>query len=115
MASGLIHRVNRIVTPYALVLLQVHLFGVTMLHHHGEMLTLGHTPSVQAQVQQLPTGENGLPCTACQIVRQSAVQPATDVVVFQPAASVPLPPSLNHRFYRSLQPAIRFGRAPPLI
>ena len=108
------NRVKRTVAPYALVLLQVHLFGVTMLHHHSETPIAGHAPWVQAQVQQLPTAENGLPCTACQIVRQSAVQPATDVVVFQPAASAPLPPSLTHRFYRSLQPAISFGRAPPL-
>ena len=112
----LIRRFGYTLAVYSLVLLQVHLACVAILHHHGEPATQWHAPWVNGPVAQRSSGGgNGLPCTACQIVRHSAVRPATATVVFQPAVSVPLPPRLTQDIYRSLHPVISYGRAPPLI
>jgi hypothetical protein len=99
----------------ALALLQVQFLWVTMLHRHGEMLAPWSAPQVVGcDLSQSPGVEGGVPCTACQIVRNSALQPATDMVVLQQAASVPLPPIMTRPRYHSLRPASSFSRAPPL-
>jgi len=114
--TGLIRRFGYTLAVYSLVLLQVHLVCVAILHHHGETETRWHAPWVSGcGTQQSPAAGNSLPCTACQIVRHSAVQPATAMAVFQPAVSVPFPPRLTQGIYCSVRPAISYGRAPPLI
>jgi len=114
--AGLIRRFGYTLAVYSLVLLQVHLACISIFHRHGEMATRWHAPWVSGcGIQQSPAAGDTLPCTACQIVRHSAVRPATATVVFQPAVSVPLPPRLTQGIYRSLRPAISYGRAPPLI
>jgi len=112
----LIRRFAYTLAVYSLVLLQVHLACVAVLHHHGETATWWHAPWVSGcGAQQSPAVGDSLPCTACQIVRHGAVRPATATAIFQPAVSVPLPARMTQGIYRSLQPAISYGRAPPLI
>ena len=111
----MICRSRRAFAPSALALLQVQLLWVTMLHRHGETVVPWSAPQVQeCELPQSPGVEGGVPCTACQIVRNSALQPATDMVVLQQAASIPLPPTLTRPRYHSLRPASSFSRAPPL-
>jgi hypothetical protein len=114
--ARLIRRFGYTLAVYSLVLLQVHLVWVAILHHHGETATRWHAPWVSGcGAQPSPAAGNSLPCTACQIVRHSAVQPATATAVFQPVVSVYLALCLTHNNYGSLQPASTYGRAPPLV
>jgi len=116
VAAGSIRRFGYTLAVYSLVLLQIHLAWVAILHHHGETATRGHAPWVSGcGTQPSPAAGNSLPCTACQIVRQGAAQPAGAAPVHSPALSVYFALCLTHNNYGSLQPVSIHGRAPPLV
>ncbi len=95
--------------------LQVHLLLVAVLHHHGK----GVVPRSVAVLgtdhhASLPSVDSGLLCTACQIVRHSAVRPALTAPLPELAAATPLPRAFAPSPYRFLQYRAANGRAPPL-
>jgi hypothetical protein len=98
------------------VLLQLHLLGVAILHRHGETPAVWHGIWVSGcEVQPFPTSDCNLPCTACLIVQNGAVQPARAAQVLPPSNSVPLVRRMTPSHYRSELPAMSYGRAPPLV
>jgi|ERR1035441_7609389 hypothetical protein len=112
----MICRIKRGMAPYILVLLQVHLLWIVMFHRHGETPAPWHTDSVQVGgTQQSPAAESTLVCTACQIVRNSAIRPATAAPLFSAALAVALSPRSAISQYHSLLPVIWYGRAPPIF
>jgi hypothetical protein len=109
-------KVRRVVACYLLVLLQVHLLGVAMLHWHGGKIAPSHAPRVSASnAQPTPESDSNLLCTACLIVHNGAVQPASAAQVLPTSASVALIRRIAPNHYRAESPAMSFGRAPPLV
>jgi hypothetical protein len=101
---------------YLLVLLQLHLLGMAMLHQHGETTAPWHGLWISAcEAQPASTSDSNLLCTVCQIVQNSAVQPAVAAQVLPPSTSVPLVRLMTPSNYRSELPAMSYGRAPPLV
>jgi hypothetical protein len=112
----MIRRIHRGIAPYALVLLQVHLLWIVMFHRHGEMPMPWRTDSIQVgDGQPSPAVESTLLCTACQIVRNSALRPATAAPLLFASRDVGLPQRVTISHYNALRPAISSGRAPPTL
>jgi hypothetical protein len=110
------YQFRRTLAPCLLVLLQVHLLGVAMLHRHGETTALRHGLWVAGcEVQPSPASDSNLLCAACQIVQNSAAQPASAAQVLASPTSVPLVRRMTPSNYRSELPAMGYGRAPPLF
>ena len=95
--------------------LQVHLLLVAVLHHHGT----GGLPQSRVVLRadhhaSTPRVDTGLVCTACQIVRHSAVRPAVTAPLPELAAATPMPRVFAASPYRFQQNRVANGRAPPL-
>ena len=112
------HFRNRYLRPAftsALVLLQVHLFLLTVFHHHDSDLLQKRPATVgQGRFHTPPTVDAALVCTACQIIRHSAMRPSVGPQAPQVASAVPLRLAVPRDYLPSLQKIAAFGRAPPL-
>jgi hypothetical protein len=116
VSSNRVQEFRRAFASCLLVLLQVNLLGVAMLHWHGELPAPAHSPQVYGcEAPSSSASECNLPCTACQIVQNGAVQPADAAQVIPSSHSTPLARLLAPSFYRSEFSAISYGRAPPLV
>jgi peptidoglycan/LPS O-acetylase OafA/YrhL len=112
----MIRRFKRGIAPYVLVLLQVHLLCIIMFHRHNETTVPWHIHCIHVGgSQQSPSVESSVLCTACQIVRNSAIRPATVVPLLSAALMVALPQGAAASQYHSPRPAIWYGRAPPVL
>ena len=110
----MIRRFKRGMAPYALVLLQFHLLCIIMLHRHNETQVPWHIHCIHVGgSQQSPSVESSVLCTACQIVRNSAIRPATVVPLLCAELTVEVAQGTATSQYHSLRPAIWYGRAPP--
>ena len=100
----------------ALALLQVHIFWVTLFHHHDSLPLPLQSSTVQQGSADMPLEvEASLFCTACQIMRHSAAQPALAFQLPAPATLVPFLPKGVLIKIHSIQPDAFNGRAPPLF
>ena len=98
-----------------LVFLQLHLLGVAMLHRHGEAVGPSSGLCVQGrETQPSSTSESGIPCAVCQIVHSGAARPAPAAQILSPVILVSWVWRLAPGGYRSVLPAMSYGRAPPL-
>ncbi len=105
----------RPVIIWAMMALQVHLLLVAVLHHHGSMGLSQSAATLQADHQVSPPALNdGLLCTACQIVRHNAVRPALTTPIPELAAATPMPRAFAISRYHLLVTTVANGRAPPL-
>jgi len=87
-----------------------------MLHRHGETLPVFHGLwATGSEVQPSSTADSNLLCTACQIVQNGALQPASVAQILPSSISVPLLRRMTSSNYRSELPVMSYGRAPPLI
>jgi hypothetical protein len=107
-------------TTWLLAMLQLHLLVVLVLHHHvlpGVALEFSNMPMTvgQAGRHSLPAGAEQGYCTACQILRHSAVRPSLSSPASQHASVAPLMPPLSATIVLSAQPSPWYGRAPPLL
>ncbi|HET7100662.1 MAG TPA: hypothetical protein VFJ52_05880 [Terriglobia bacterium] len=119
MFSFLHGRSWRRATTWLLAVLQLHLLIVLVLHHHvlpEIALGFSNTPTSigQAGRQSLPGGAEQGYCTACQIVRHSAVRPSLGNPTPYLSSVAPLLPPLSAIVVHSAQPSPWYGRAPPL-
>src|SRR5271169_6410852 len=98
-----------------LALLQVHLFWLTIFHHHEETIVSTQPATFQQKNPNSPAAvETGLVCTACQIVRNSALRPTVSPQAPGLISSVPLHLAVAHNNLRPVLRVVGFGRAPPL-
>jgi len=106
-------------TAWLLAVLQLHLLLVLVLHHHvlpGIALEFSNAPTTvgQAGRQSQPVGGEQGYCTACQILRHSAVRPSLGNPTPHRSSVAPLLSSLSAAVVFSSQPSPWYGRAPPL-
>jgi hypothetical protein len=106
-------------TTWLLALMQLHLLVVLVLHHHvlsGISLDLTDTPTNISNTnrQSQPVGGPTSYCTACQILRHSAVRPSLGNPAQYRSSVAPLRSLLAAAIVVSTQPAAWHGRAPPL-
>ncbi len=100
---------------WAMMALQVHLLLVAAVHHHGSEEPSQSAATVRADHRvSTPALNDGLPCTACQIVRHNAVRPAQITPIPELAAAIPLPRTFAISHYHLLVATVANGRAPPL-
>ncbi len=105
----------RSIIIWAMMTLQVHLLLVAALHHHGSMGLSQSAATLQANHQvSTPALNDGLLCTACQIVRHNAVRPALTTPIPELAAATPMPRTFAISHYHLLIATAANGRAPPL-
>lgn len=99
-----------------LLLLQANLLLVAELHRHGAMeVRAAGTSTVREESHQpLPIVEQKLLCTVCQIVRHCAALPTKGNPAPKPAACLAFRAPLHSSAFHSHQPAMVYGRAPPL-
>ncbi len=117
--SFLKRRSWRRATTWLLAVLQLHLLLVLVLHHHvlpGMALEFSNTPTTigQAGRQSQPVGAKQGYCTACQILRHSAVRPSLGNPTPHRSSVAPLLSPLSATVVHSAQPSPWYGRAPPL-
>ncbi len=107
----------RAVIACSLLVFQGHLLWVAELHRHEteESLPLRTASLREGRQRPFPALEAGLFCTACQIVRHSAVRPAASALEPKPASSITFRPAVPPTGLYSHQPAVAYGRAPPLL
>jgi len=99
----------------ALALLQLHIFWVTIFHHHESSAFPLQSSTVQQGSRHIPLAvETSLVCTACQIVRHGALRPTLGPQALRPASAAPLRMAVLRDHLSLLQPVVIFGRAPPL-
>jgi hypothetical protein len=106
-------------TTWLLALMQLHLLVVLVLHHHvlsGIFLELTQTTTSISQTgrQSQPAGATQGYCTACQILRHSAVRPSLGNPTQYRSSVAPLLSQIAAAGSLSAQPAAWHGRAPPL-
>lgn len=98
-----------------MVLLQVHLFLLTVFHHHASDFLQNVPATVSQGRQHAPRAVDAtLICTTCQIIRHSASRPTLAPQAPQIASAVPLRVAILRDDPPSLQRVATFGRAPPL-
>ncbi|HLY61272.1 MAG TPA: hypothetical protein VKV95_11025 [Terriglobia bacterium] len=99
----------------ALVLLQVHLFLLTVFHHHDSDFFQNRPATLsQGRFHTPPAVDAAFVCTACQIIRHGAMRPSLGPQAPQVASSVPLRLNVLRDDLPSLQKIAAFGRAPPI-
>jgi hypothetical protein len=106
-------------TTLLLAVMQLHLLVVLVLHHHvlqGISLEISRTTTSIGQTdrQSQPVGAAQGYCTACQILRHSAVRPSLGNPTPHRSSAVPLLAPLSAAVVLSAQPSAWHGRAPPL-
>ena len=115
MRTCLSRRWVKVATTLCLALFQVNLLWVVALHRHETLGTSApHSMAVRraSQAQQLVV-ENGLLCTACQIVRHSAARPAQGAAAPEIRGAVSVLAAFSFSIFHSLRPTTLYGRAPP--
>ena len=106
----------KVATTLCLALFQVNLLWVVALHHHETLGTSAPHPAAvcgASQAQQ-PVVENGLLCTACQIVRHAAARPTQGATASEAQGPVSVLAAFSFSVFHSLRPTTLYGRAPPL-
>ncbi|TAM80090.1 MAG: hypothetical protein EPN47_16495 [Acidobacteria bacterium] len=109
----------RSATTWLLAVMQLHLLMVLVLHHHvlrGIPLEFSKTRTSLGQTDrpsQPSCVEHGF-CTACQILRHSAVRPSLGNPAPSRSAVAPFLAPLSATVVLSVQTSYRHGRAPPL-
>jgi hypothetical protein len=106
-------------TTWLLAVMQLHLLMVLVLHHHvlrGIALEFSQATTSLGQTEKpsRPAGSEQGFCTACQILRHSAVRPSLGSPAPHRSSIAPF---LGPRFVPvvlSAQPSPCYGRAPPL-
>ena len=106
----------KVATTLCLALFQVNLLWVVALHRHE---TLGTSAPLSTAVRrasraQQPVVENGLLCTACQIVRHAAARPTPGAVAPEAQSAVSVLAAFSFSIFHSLRRTTLYGRAPPL-
>jgi len=117
--SFLKRRSSRRATTWLLAVMQLHLLVVLVLHHHvlpGVTLEFPNMPTTVSQTsrQSQPVGSEQGYCTACQILRHSAVRPSLGNPAQHHSAVAPLRSLLATALVAFAQPAAWHGRAPPI-
>lgn len=100
-----------------LVVMQVNLVCVAGFHRHAEPQPLGTRANTfqKGTRQTQPTPESSDVCVVCQIVRHGAARPETVAPTPHPTAADPFALPVARSTFHSYQPAVRYGRAPPLV
>jgi hypothetical protein len=106
-------------TTWLLAVMQLHLLVVLVLHHHvlpGILRGFSQTTTSVGQThrQSQPAGAEQGYCTACQILRHSAVRPSLGNPTPHRSSVAPFLATLSATVALSTQPAPWHGRAPPL-
>jgi hypothetical protein len=106
-------------TTWLLAVMQLHLLVVLVLHHHvlqGSSLGFSRAATSVGQTdrQSQPVGAGQGYCTACQILRHSAVRPSLGNPTPHRSSVAPLLATLSAAVVLSARPAPWHGRAPPL-
>lgn len=115
MRYRLIRRALRVAAILSLALFQINLLWVAALHHHEQLTAPRHAPAAVegSDSPQGPVVDNGVLCTACQIVRHAAARPATGAVAPESRGSISLVNVSSLNVSHSYRPSARYGRAPP--
>jgi len=118
--SFLKRRSWRKVTTWLLAVMQMHLLVVLVLHHHvlsrtSLELSTTTTSMGQADRNSLPAGGEQSYCTACQILRHSAVRPSLGNPTVYHSSVAPLLALSAAMGVLYAQPTAWHGRAPPLV
>jgi hypothetical protein len=109
-------RNSRSLITCALALLQLHIFWVTVFHHHDSLAFPLQPSTIQEGSQHTPlAADASLLCTACQIMRHGAAQPTVAFQLPAPATLVPFLPKRVLIKIHSLQQDAFNGRAPPFF
>jgi hypothetical protein len=106
-------------TTWLLAVMQLHLLVVLVLHHHVlSEASLGFSRAAtsvgQTNRQSQPVGAQQSFCTACQILRHSAVRPSLGNPTPHRSSVAPFLATLSATVVCSAQPSAWHGRAPPL-
>jgi hypothetical protein len=116
LSSFLKHRSWRFATTWFLAAMQVHLLMVLVLHHHAIPDIVPETsPAKVGQTNQhsQPLEGQQTYCTACQILRHSAVRPALVGPAPRCAVAATLFAVCRINKVLSNQPTTLCGRSPP--
>ncbi|HVA00346.1 MAG TPA: hypothetical protein VMV34_01700 [Terriglobia bacterium] len=115
MPSFLKHRSWRHATTWLLAAMQVHLLLVLVLHHHAIPDISFESSALVGQAHRHPQPLEGQQtyCTACQILRHSAVRPALGSPTPECTMAATLIAVCRINKILSNQPIARTGRSPP--
>ena len=106
----------KVATTLCLALFQVNLLWVVAPHRHETLGTSAPHPTAVRRASQAKQSvvENGLFCTACQIVRHAAARPAPGATAPEARGAVSVLAAFSFSLLHSLRLTTLYGRAPPL-
>jgi len=104
---------RRLAVAVAAVVLQLHLFLVTVLHNHQGLSPGAVRHEIRAALSASPGSD--APCPACQIARQGSVNVPSQGLAVADSPKTQSTASVSPVRYSSFPIARPSGRAPPVV